>query len=582
MIDFDRGYFEKPRVLFSRLRQHHRPRYLRYRDGEFIWLPKIAPNRERRRAIIRAVTLPTLPTATVDTTYSLPTGTTWVCATSAQLTSALSSAALGDVIQLQAGNTFVGPFQLPNKASGSGWIYVVTSAYGNLPAPGVRVAPSDASNMPKITGDLNYAFYTAANAHHFRFVGLEVTNASSTATNALFQIGNGETTLGTLPHDITIDRCYVHGSTTLATHRGIAGDATSFAVIDSYVSSILGVSGTETQAIWAFNAPGPFKYQNNYLEATGENVMFGGADPFITDLVPSDITIQYNTFFKQPSWVGAGYGMKNLLEFKNAQRVLVQGNYFTNSFPDAQNGMGVLLTPRNQSGTAPQSCTWDITVRLNKMTGFSQGWNISGRDSGGGGGGLGPSQITNRVLFENNELVVDGNGGSNGFMVEITNGPINLTIRHNTGILTSGGLSGWSENSPVADLFDERDNVWSNGSAGFSGTGTGEGNATLNTYYTNYTYTGNVQIASINTGNYPAGNFFPANNAAVGFTDFAGGDYSLTPASAYHNAATDGKDCGCDFVALVAALAGAAPGGGGGGKIAFLRGGGSIARVTAP
>ena len=44
------------------------------------------------------------------------------------------------------------------------------------------------------------------------------------------------------------------------------------------------------------NGSGPFLIQNNYLEGAGENVIFGGGDPSIANLVPSDIQILGNTF----------------------------------------------------------------------------------------------------------------------------------------------------------------------------------------------------------------------------------------------------------------------------------------------
>ena len=52
---------------------------------------------------------------------------------------ALNTARPGDVITLEAGATFVGPFTLPNKP-GADWIVIRTSAPdGNLPPPGTRV-----------------------------------------------------------------------------------------------------------------------------------------------------------------------------------------------------------------------------------------------------------------------------------------------------------------------------------------------------------------------------------------------------------------------------------------------------------
>jgi hypothetical protein len=49
-------------------------------------------------------------------------------------------------------------------------------------------------------------------------------------------------------------------------------------------------------------------------------------------------------------------------------------------------------------------------------------------------------------------------------------------------------------------------------------------------------------------------NFYPATVAAVGFVDLAGGNYRLTAASPYVNAATDGKAVGADQSAIAAVV----------------------------
>ena len=103
---------------------------------------------------------------------------------------------------------------------------------------------------------------------------------------------------------------------------------------------------------------GPYKIVNNFLEASGENIIFGGgANP-----TPTDIEIRHNHFFKpliwlkgQAGYVGAANGnpftVKNLLELKNAQRVLVEGNILDYSWGGfSQSGFAILLTPKNQAG----------------------------------------------------------------------------------------------------------------------------------------------------------------------------------------------------------------------------------------
>ena len=68
-------------------------------------------------------------------------------------------------------------------------------------------------------------------------------------------------------------------------------------MLNSYISDIKAVNA-DSQAIAGYNGAGPFTIENNYLEAAGENVLFGGADPAVTNLVPSDIVLRRNHLFK--------------------------------------------------------------------------------------------------------------------------------------------------------------------------------------------------------------------------------------------------------------------------------------------
>ena len=136
----------------------------------------------------------------------------------------------------------------------------------------------------------------------------------------------GQTSPGQVPTDIIFDRCYVHGTPTGGVRRGIAMNGCRMAVVDSYLSDFHEV-GADSQAISGWNGPGPFKVVSNYLEGAGENLMFGGADPSIPDLVPSDIEIRGNHLFKplswkigHPSYAGRPWSVKNIFELKNARR----------------------------------------------------------------------------------------------------------------------------------------------------------------------------------------------------------------------------------------------------------------------
>ncbi len=128
------------------------------------------------------------------------------------------------------------------------------------------------------------------------------------------------------------------------------------AVVDSHLENFHDAH-SDSQAIGGWNGAGPFKIVNNFLEAASENIMFGGADPAIEELVPSDIEIRRNLSTKRLSWKSSGVAAKNAFELKNARRVLVDGNTFEHVWTSGQNGTAIVLKSANQEGR----CTWCVT-----------------------------------------------------------------------------------------------------------------------------------------------------------------------------------------------------------------------------
>src|SRR2546423_33890 len=261
------------------------------------------------------------PHTLVDSRPVTQSGRMFALAAGGDLQAALDGARAGDTIVLPAGATFKGPLTLP-RLEGDGWIEIRSSAADEL-AAGRRVTPVDAPKMAKIVGGdaANVAVATAAGAHHVRFVGIEFAVTPGAYNTGLLRFGTGdETREAELPHHLIIDRCWVHGDPARGGKRGLSLNARHVAVVDSHFSDWKG-EGQETQAIASWNGAGPFKTTNNYIEAAGINLMFGGSDPTIRDLVPSDIEIRGNHFFKPLAWRSERWNVKNLFELKNARRV---------------------------------------------------------------------------------------------------------------------------------------------------------------------------------------------------------------------------------------------------------------------
>lgn len=479
--------------------------------------------------------------------------TTFNPTTAAGLTSALTSAQLGDTIILNANTTYTGWFNLSNKTTGSGWITIQSSNLASLPAQGVRVGLGDAVNMPKLVsnGNNGSVITTSASAHHYKFVGIEFIGPASNAE--LWQLielgttGAAQSTLASVPHDIIIDRSIVRAnSSTQRLKSGITLNSATTDVTNCYIAGFKW-DGYDTQAIGGYNGPGPFNIINNYLEGAGENVMFGGADPSIANLVPSDIVIRGNHFYKPLSWkighptyAGIPWTVKNLFELKNARRVTVEGNIFENNWVHAQVGWAIVLTPRNQDGTAPWSTVEDVDFINNIVRHSGGGVNILGYDD------LQPSQQQKRIRIENNLFEdIGGPEWGNGKLFQILDRVANLTIRHNTAFHTNNIIS--SAGGAMTN-FVMTDNIMPHNDYGVHGDSASVGNGALNTYFPGAVFTKNVMMGGTASwyNQYP-GNFFPSTWSTAQFVNQAGGNYRLMSSSPYHNTATDGKDIGADF-----------------------------------
>jgi hypothetical protein len=495
--------------------------------------------------ITHAAATPALPQATVSTQYPAVRGKTIAAPDVTSFKTALASAVPGDEIVLQAGMRYVGNFTLPNK-TGSDWIIIRTSASNQLPTPGNRINPSQHTALLATIASPNSdpAIITAPGAHHYRLVGLNVTlEAGQPMSFGLVTFGNGnETTKDILPHNIIVDRSYIHGQPTVNVKRGITFNGSSLAVVDSYISDIH-VIGQDTQAVFGSNGPGPFAIVNNYLEGAGENIMFGGADPSIANLVPADIVIRNNDFFKPLSWkvghptyAGKHWTIKNLLELKNAQRVLIDANRFQNNWADAQNGFAILFTVRNQDGAAPWSAVRDVTFSNNTLRGSTSGINILGKDD------IYSSQQTQRISIRNN-LFTDIGGsqwGGAGRLFQVLNGAADVTFDHNTA--SNAGSILTADSAPSTGVVFTN-NIANHNDYGIIGTGTGVGNATLSQYFPNAVVSRNILIGG-HAQHYPSNNFFPATIAEVGFRDAVNNDFSLRSDSAFIKSATDGGAVG--------------------------------------
>jgi hypothetical protein len=490
--------------------------------------------------------LPDLPTSFVDTTldpaYNRPADI--FVAAGGNLQAAINSAQAGQIIELQAGATFTGNFTLPNK-SGNGWIYIRSSGHANLPA-GTRVGPADAANMAKLRSTNTSPVLTGnSNSHNFRFIGIEFENTYSATAEIVYQI----ILLNNNNRDITFDRCYIHGHPNTNTYDGIGTvGVRNLAVVNSYISEIHVAQGQgESHGIQLLGVT-TAKIENNFISAAGENILVG--DNFSTGTISSDITIRGNHFFKPLSWqnniasgpnAGRKWIVKNLLELKEGNRVLIEGNLMENCWVHAQEGYALVLTPRGN----PVS---DVTFRMNVIKNVNRPFQVVSADD-----------TLSDLLFENNLIFdVDSWLASTGRGV----GPVtNWIIRHNTilGSISNGPIF-IETGAPGIDGFIVYDNILRLNYA-VGATGTTVNLPSLQHGADNYDWNNNLIVQGYGTpwatDSKFRGFLYESNVSGVGFTDNSLNDvtdFGLAASSEYKNAGTDGKDLGADIDAILAAM----------------------------
>lgn len=531
-------------------------------------------------AAFAAAAQPEPPRLAVDTSYVQPRGNILKVAAGGDLQAALEAARGGDVITLEPGAVYIGPFTLPVKR-GAGWIVVRTAAPdGSLPPPGERVDPSYAAAMPKLVAAPDEpVLKTAPGAHHYRFIGLEIRPAADAPASAgqmvravrnligggeiadalrysnqtLVQLGANRQKGAEVPHHLIFDRCYLHGGPRGA-RRGIALNSSHTAVVDSWLADFKTV-GEDAQALAGWNGPGPFRIANNRLEGAGENLMFGGGTPSIQGLVPSDIEIRGNHFVKPLSWkigepgyAGTPWTVKNLFELKNARRVRVAGNLFEHSWPHAQDGYAVLFTVRTEDDAVPWAVIEDVIFENNVVRRSGSGINFMGIDDGSAHG----HGRTRRVLIRNNlfDEIGGERWGGNGRLFQMLGGTEDVSIIHNTAF--NSGTVIFGERTPHRG-FVFADNIVLHNEYGIIGDGVGSGHPALERFFPASVVQRNVLVSGI-PELYPKGNFFPRSLEDVGFMDRAGGDYRLRAGSRYARAGNAGLAVGADLNALSAEL----------------------------
>jgi hypothetical protein len=314
------------------------------------------------------------------------------------------------------------------------------------------------------------------------------------------------TSLAAFPHRITF-RSIAIGTTNGYGHRGLA-----FNVVDGVVDGIavtgFAEKGRDSQAVW-LNGPGPYRIVRSHLEASGENLLVGGADVALVGMNPTDIVIDGNTLTKPDAYraTGATPGtVKNSFELKTGMHVSFTNNVIDGWWQDGQDAP-IQITVRNQDWT----CTWcqvdDVTIQGTVYTRVGPGFavNVLGLDNQKNlsTGEVVKSQRLHTLTLDHDFFL----GSTKG--VQVLNGvDTKLTVTWSTFPSIIGQFLSWSDsNQPhVQTPLVWAHNVHPSGIYGVSGDGTmAMGTASLLQFATVLDFGGNVIEAAAQPVKLPAG-----------------------------------------------------------------------------
>ncbi len=273
----------------------------------------------------------------------------------------------------------------------------------------------------------------------------------------------------------TLLGCSVLGDPANGTKRGIAANARGIVLRGLTIDDIFSTS-QDSQAVCGWDNCINLLIDSCYLSAAGETVMIGGADPASQARQPQNVVIRNSTLTKKLAWKTNGASVKDCLEIKDCLGMLVENCVLENVWAMAQEGYLLMLTPRNQGGTAPYSTISDIVIR-NCTGGYAAALcNILGTDDEQ------PSGRATRLTIQGNTFAdidpsvwanpVTGDwGAAKGF--ESGAGPANVVIDSNT--ITGGHIGSqvyfYNCASPKCAAFQLTNNHWPVSTYGVFGDG---------------------------------------------------------------------------------------------------------------
>lgn len=432
---------------------------------------------------------------------------------------------------------------------GNEYITIITS--GTLPTSHKRASLFDTAQLFTIRATIpnEAAFMTdlAGGSHHYKLRGIIFETAINQFSLVTLGDPSVEDSLSEISHHFIIQHCIFRSTNefSLNIQNGIIYNANDVSIIDSYFAPISS-SGIESHNALSYSSAGNHIFNNNTLGGSSINYFYGGAASSIRGLVPTNIEMIENDITRPLEWKsthplydGKSRAVKNLWELKIASNMTVRGNRISNNWTDGQAGITVVIQATCDSGNWASARNIDFSY--NYITNGEQGVTFRGSEYRG-------TLQSEKVWYTNNLL--EGVTGKCHIFIQAAN----IYLNHNT--YTSCGDSAAMDGEMRDPGIFYENSIMVNGSFGWFGSGIGQGTVGFHSYFPGFVFRDSLQIGG-SSGNYasPVSGFqFPANQAAVGFTNPSGSDWSLSPSSAFKNDANDGTDPGVNWADLQSSI----------------------------
>lgn len=394
------------------------------------------------------------------------------------LQAALNAAQPCDIITLQAGATYTGNFVLPPRPGGTCPTIITTTASLPTPKETPWITPAEDALMPRLQSpSVDPVLYCSASSD-WTLDGIRIMPTSGGMYNAVFleervplpvtarrrstQSVNTLRSQRGLPsvedamairyprprqdvrqatsldicRNIKFDRMLLLADEPDGQRRMIAGNGANITLTRSYCANVFR-RGDESNCFAAWVGPGPFTITHNFLEASGINTLFGGADSKDEAHAPANLTFEGNFATKRMEWKTGPLKatVKNLFELKHMRGAKVVGNIFERNWTDAQNGFGILLSTSDDTALNPWTVIEHVVFERFIVRDSERGINISGHDGWGFGS---CSKTSNNLTIRNGLLSGDIQIGSEHDSITI-----DRVTQHGggLGLLYKGGVS---------------------------------------------------------------------------------------------------------------------------------------------